>query len=277
MGSLSYFLIGLAHVVIGSLMPELLQHYGLHYRDSGTLIFSQFLGFLLGVLIAPRFMARLGTRRTLLASVAILCAAETVYTLLPAWHWMLATGAVAGAGFGAIEAIIGAFIVGSVHDGKAGAMSRVEVFFGVGALLMPVIAGWWRASFAFVAITAACTAAGWAFLSFGRLDVRLRSPEAAGVSTAREKQKVRFAGPERFDFAIFILFFLTYVGLEMSWANFLPSILIERFALGKPAASFGVTLFWLAMALGRLVAGSLSERAATASMYWPAAGAPSSS
>lgn len=44
-GCLSYFVIGLAHVVLGSILPVLLQHYDQNYSAGGELIFSQFAGF----------------------------------------------------------------------------------------------------------------------------------------------------------------------------------------------------------------------------------------
>lgn len=56
-GCLSYFVIGLAHVVLGSILPVLLQHYDQNYSAGGELIFSQFAGFLAGVLVSPCLIA----------------------------------------------------------------------------------------------------------------------------------------------------------------------------------------------------------------------------
>ncbi len=39
LGCLSYLLIGFAHVVIGSLLPKLLEHFGRNYSEGGSLIF----------------------------------------------------------------------------------------------------------------------------------------------------------------------------------------------------------------------------------------------
>ncbi|MNW53456.1 Glucose/mannose transporter GlcP [compost metagenome] len=46
----------------------------------------------------------------------------------------------------------------------------------------------------------------------------------------------------------------------MSFVNFLPSLLIEKLGITKPTAAFSVTLFWVAMTIGRLFAGVIAER-----------------
>lgn len=66
-GCLSYFVIGLAHVVLGSILPVLLQHYDQNYSAGGQLIFSQFAGFLAGVLISPYSIAVLGNEEVSLS------------------------------------------------------------------------------------------------------------------------------------------------------------------------------------------------------------------
>lgn len=60
LGCWSYLLIGLAHVVVGSLMPNLLEQYGKDYSAGGSLIFAQFAGFLVGVLVSPLLLAKFG-------------------------------------------------------------------------------------------------------------------------------------------------------------------------------------------------------------------------
>lgn len=45
LGCVSYFLVGLATVVFGALMLELLQDYGRNYSSGGQLVFSEFACF----------------------------------------------------------------------------------------------------------------------------------------------------------------------------------------------------------------------------------------
>lgn len=228
------------------------------------LIFAQFSGFLVGVLVSPLLIARLGKLNGLLIATGMLCAGEFVYTLLPPWEWMYAVGAVAGFGFGMIEAVIGTIIIASFTERTAVAMSRLEVFFGLGALLMPLAAGAfirlesWRYTFLLVSVLAFVLLFAWGKGRFGDFKETL---QARGVKTAEKGDWLKpYQGTRGLLLVVFIVFFFVYVGTEMSFVNFLPSLLIEKLGITKPTAAFSVTLFWVAMTIGRLFAGVIAER-----------------
>ncbi|WP_458464645.1 MFS transporter [Paenibacillus sp.] len=279
-GCLSYFLIGLAHVVLGSILPVALEHYGKDYSQGGTLIFAQFAGFLGGVLLSPWLNRRFGKRGGILIAAALLCVAELSYMILPPWGWMFVIAPAAGFGFGMIEAVIGTIIIAAIKDNTAVAMSRLEVLFGIGAMVMPLIAsgliaaGYWRLSFLVVAICAAMTFVFWAKSSFGELDHvlgRRNSDELPGNAQTAEvpvgphpadvkKSGSLYQGRNLALLVLFVLFFFLYVGTEMSLANFMPAILIEKMDMKEAGAALSVTCFWIAMSVGRLFAGYIAEK-----------------
>lgn len=271
-GSLSYFLIGLAHVVVGSLLPVLMDHYGRNYTEGGSLIFAQFSGFLAGVLLSPWLARKFGKRRSLVFALLLLCTAEVLYSLLLPWGWLYAVGAAAGYGFGMVEALIGTIVISGFTQGTGAAVSRLEVFFGIGALAMPAIAGqlialgWWRLAFPMISIFAAIALVAWLRGSFGTLDTVLDEQEQRGNNHPRPsdspKAKALKASPtvNLKLLALFVIFFFIYVGTEMSLANFLPSMFIERLGLTHAEAALSVTCFWLAMAFGRLFTGNIADR-----------------
>lgn len=264
MGCWSYLLIGLAHVVVGSIMPDLLLHYGKDYSAGGSLIFAQFAGFLIGVLVSPLLISKFGKRTGLLIAIGLLCLAELFYTMLPPWEWMYVVGSVAGFGFGMIEAVIGTLIIVAITEGTAIAMSRLEVFFGIGALVMPLLAGWliqadlWRYSFLIVCMTAFIMFIFWVKRNFGELNKLLDSKEEA----KKEKKSLlsQYQGVRGLLLIVFIVFFFLYVGMEMSFVNFLPSLLIEKLGTDKSTAAFSVTLYWIAVTIGRIFAGFIAEK-----------------
>ncbi|CAM2937455.1 MFS transporter [Paenibacillus taichungensis] len=279
-GCLSYFLIGLAHVVLGSILPVALEHYGKDYSQGGTLIFAQFAGFLGGVLLSPWLNKRFGKRGGLLIAAALLCIAELSYMLLPPWGWMFVIAPAAGFGFGMIEAVIGTIIIAAIKDNTAVAMSRLEVLFGIGAMVMPLIAsglisaGYWRMSFLVVAVCAAMTFIFWAKSSFGELDNELsrRSSDQTPVHTHAAElpngtnpedikpTRSTYHGRNLALLSLFVLFFFLYVGTEMSLANFMPAILIEKMNMKEAGAALSVTCFWITMSVGRLFAGYIAEK-----------------
>jgi FHS family glucose/mannose:H+ symporter-like MFS transporter len=263
MGCTAYLLIGLAHVIIGSLLPELLDYYSLNYSSGGWLVFTQFSGFLLGVLLVPWMSAKFSKRTTLLIVLIGLGLAQMAYGFLPPWPLMYPIGFIAGLCFGAIEAIIGTLIIESIHDRKAMAMSRLEVFFGVGALIMPLIASWmisfgyWQISFYIIGGIALLLALGFKLLPFGQAEEHL-SRKISNRTT--DHITLRYTKKEKYVLLFFILFFLIYVGSEMSLVNFLPSFLIVNLNLDSSSATLSVTCFWVTMVIGRLFTSFIADK-----------------
>ncbi|MEK3751091.1 MFS transporter [Paenibacillus sp. FSL E2-8871] len=269
-GCLSYFVIGLAHVVLGSILPVLLQHYDQNYSAGGQLIFSQFAGFLAGVLVSPLLNRRFGKRGGIIIATALLLTAEIAYAFLPPWEWMYVIAVAAGFGFGMIEAVIGTIIIGAVTEGTAIAMSRLEVLFGIGALVMPLIAsplianGAWRLAFLIVAGFSLLSLILWGRGHFGNLQLILdeRAPRkvSASAHSSQSSTQLPYKGKQWILLGIFILFFFLYVGTEMSLVNFMPAIFIAKLGMTESAAALTVTFFWLAMSTGRLFAGVIAEK-----------------
>lgn len=263
MGCLSYLLIGLAHVVIGSILVEMVGRYGVNYGVGGQLVFAQFSGFLVGVLAIPWLSSRWGKRSCLVVLSACLGVAELAYSFLPAWEWMYAIGFVAGFGFGGIEAVVGALIIDYIEEKKAVVMSRLEVLFGVGALVMPLIASWlilrsaWQYSFILIGVFSLIMALCWALLPLGKVDRDIA--KSARVSAAKTGTAA-YVRRELPLLVIFACFFLVYVGVEMSIVNFVPAVLIDHINITPAAASLSVTFFWITMAIGRLFAGFIAEK-----------------
>lgn len=130
----------------------------------------------------------------------------------------------------------------------------------------------WQVSFPILAAMSGITFVLWLTMSFGELDDELgivaRTPEVKeGLSNELEglqstRGSVFFGYPRKaLPFLLLsALFFMLYVGMEMSFSNYLPSILIVRSGVGESSAAAVLSLFWGTMVLGRLFAGLLADR-----------------
>ncbi|WP_040717020.1 MFS transporter [Paenibacillus daejeonensis] len=260
---LSYMVIGMAHVVAGAVLEPMMASYGLSYGDGGQFIMNQFLGFLGGVLITPWLTRRVGKRRGLLLALGMLTGIQALYSLLLPWAWMLAIAPIAGFGFGMTETIIGAVIIDAVQDKKASAMTRIEAFFGLGALAMPALAallikqGLWQWSFPIVMVLALLTVLLWARLPMGQAE-SLLSHKREELQQAATQQP----GYSRAMLPFLLMgvaYFLFYVGMEMGFSNYLPSIMINQTGMDQSSAAMTMSLFWGLMVVGRLFAGRLAD------------------
>lgn len=275
LGCLSYLVIGLAHVVGGSVMEQMLGKYALSYDDGGQWMMNQFFGFLVGVLLSPYITSKIGKRGGVLFSLGLLTLGEAAYSLMPqSWGLMLFIALFAGFGFGMTESVIGAMVIDLAEEnGKANAMTKLETFFGIGAFLMPTMASIliqydiWQLSFPILSALAGITFILWMTMSFGPIDDKIgyhargkkeHAEREAGVPRAQS-----WFGYKRSAVPFLLLsalFFVIYVGVEMSFSNYLPSIMIERSGMTEASAPSALSLFWGTMILGRLFAGRLADR-----------------
>ncbi|MGJ9382129.1 MFS transporter [Salipaludibacillus sp. CF4.18] len=266
----SYFLIGLATVIIGATLPELLNYYNRDYSEGGLLISIQFGGFLIGVITTPLWITKLGRRNALLMAFTMLFLSQTINGFLLPWQWIVGAAPFSGFGFGMIEAIIGALILDSIKEKKAIVMSRVEVFFGIGAMLMPLIVSvfiviqYWHLAFFVLAFFSLIMIFVW--MSTNNLeefisDSKESSPKREQVIDQAVLDNPAFKRNKQvFIYSLFTVLFAVYVGLEMSIANFLPAILIELSGSSTAIASLSVTFFWIAMSIGRIFAGVIAQK-----------------
>ncbi|WP_046215252.1 MFS transporter [Paenibacillus wulumuqiensis] len=258
-----YFLIGITSVMLGALLPVILPHYGRDYSDGGTLLFLQFIGFLAGVLVSPSLSSGIGRKRLLLVALAAITIAYAVMGTMPVWALMVVMTIFVGFGSGIIESSIGAFTIEFAEEQKAVAMTKLDVYFGVGSMLLPALASLyiylhvWNLSFYTVALSTFVLLLFWLRMpadSSAHLH-QDQQPDSKAVAAA----KSRYTGAQLRLLSIFVLFFFVYMGIELGMMNFLPSILIESISISDSAASLSVTFFWGAITIGRLFVGRMAE------------------
>ncbi|PYE43258.1 MFS transporter [Paenibacillus barcinonensis] len=258
-----YLLIGITSVVLGALLPVLLPHYERGYSDGGFLLFLQFLGFLVGVLVSPYMTARIGRKWMLTLALICIVAAYLLLGWLPTWGIVLLLTMIVGFGSGIIEPSVGAFTIEFTENQKAVAMSKLDVFFALGALLIPAAAalfiwlGQWHLTFFTVAILALILMLLW--VTMPRSAAQYLEQAGKNMSDPQTEKKSRYSKKQLGLLTIFVLFFFVYMGLELGLMNFLPSILVERLDLSESIASLSVSILWVAMIVGRLFSGKIAE------------------
>jgi FHS family glucose/mannose:H+ symporter-like MFS transporter len=269
-GYFSFFLIGAVGVIIGTVLLNLLEHYNYSYTQSGKLIFAQSIGFLIGATLFPFILKKINYRNILLLAALCISLSSLTISFLPHWLVLMSLFLLLGLSCGLIEVAIASIVAGKVKEQKAVVMTRLEVFFGLGALLMPAISGLfirfdlWNMSFMVLAVFSLILLLLWKFTNFGEAETILtytNKPNKHQHKANSIDVKGRSGLPKvNWLVAAFILIFFLYVGAEIGIINYLPTYFGEKFELSKSNAAFLVTCFWVSMVIGRLFCGYLAEK-----------------
>ncbi|HCL0418591.1 TPA: MFS transporter, partial [Salmonella enterica subsp. enterica serovar Typhi] len=132
-----YFLVGVIHILLGSLSPYIIQEYQRDLHDLSFLIFFQFTGFLNGVLLAPMFVRRTSHTAVLTFGLLLILVTLLGVFLFDMFIFFVIMGFLLGFGAGTLETTMGAYVI--AQDKNAKGMNILEVFFGLGALLFPFL------------------------------------------------------------------------------------------------------------------------------------------
>lgn len=249
-GCIFYFFIGTIHVFFGSLTPYLLSSYDKGPGELSSLIFFQFIGFLTGVLLSPILVRKKGYGAVLTMGLLLMIGALLLGLLVPGWTILVVAGFFLGSGAGSLETTAGAYVISMANSAKR--ISIMEVFFGLGALLFPLLIlltvteETWHYVFLFQ--VGALTFFLMLWLTF--MNKLPRGQMAAPIQDMK-KPSLLFDRGNRMIVVLMICFAFFYAGIETNFANFLPSIMLEKG--GDNWGLFAVSTFWTAIVIGRTV------------------------
>lgn len=264
-----FLLIGMTSLVTGALLTELLHTYQRKYTDGGILLFGQSIGFLAGVLVTPWLIAYIGRKRLIPGSLIMMILTFVLLYSIPPWEVVLVVCMMIGLTSGFIEASIGSLVIDAIRDAQAVSVSRLEVAFGSGSLLLPALASQfmkenvWSYTYLVLMAYIAILFLVWTFSRFDR-DIPHLLLSRKSVPLVKHRLTMRQWPVITMCMVVFFL----YTGIEVSFANFLPSLLLERHDIGKSFATLCVSLYWGTMVFGRLFAGHLAERAGYERFMW---------
>ncbi|GHJ43878.1 hypothetical protein Cs7R123_12200 [Catellatospora sp. TT07R-123] len=253
----AFLLVGISSGVGGVLLPAQIADYGVDKATIGLTFFTSGAGFLLGATGAGVLIHRLGVRATLLLGTAAFAAAAVYTATRPPLPAFVAVALLAGTGTGLLESALNSYLAELPH--ATDRINRLHAFFGVGALLGPLMAAWmltrtdWTAVWAVQALICVPLLIG-----FLRAHPRTPRPErrheqAAGpglLSTTVRQPRVIVAA----------LFLAVYVGLEISVGSWGFSYLRTERALSDLLAGYAVSGYWLGLTLGRFLISPIAGR-----------------
>jgi MFS family permease len=248
-------LFGVGLIMLGAVLPDLRVRHSLDAMQAGALFSILPVGIIGGSLLFGPVCDRYGYR-TLLAVSALLMFAGFEVLAFTQTAWILTASVfLFGLGGGAINGATNAVVADISTTGKGADLSILGVFFGIGALGMPLLLSLMKETVEFQYIVAAT---GILALSAAVLFVVVRFPAAKQAEWISMKQLGTLVRDVTLLLVAFFLFFQSaFEGLINNWTT---TYLIERVAAPQEAALMGLSAYVAGMTVMRLLIGSVLRK-----------------
>ena len=258
----AFVLVGLSAGVGGVLLPAQIRDYDVDMTTIGLTFFTFSAGFFLAGASTGAIVGRLGTRSALLAGGTGFLVAELITAARPSFAALVGLQVLAGYGIGVLESVLNVYL--SSLSSATVLLNRLHAFFGVGALLGPLLAAWmlrswrWTAVFGVLAVLTAALLAGFALVLPGG---HVRAPRSAAPRAPRAPRDRLLADVLRRPAVMLAAAFLSvYVGLEVSVGNWAFTYLVQDQGQVALAAGYAVSAYWLGLTVGRFVISPTARR-----------------
>lgn len=250
----AFVVIGVYAGVGGVLLPAQMSDYGVDRTKIGITFFAFSAGFMLAGSSTGALVQRLGTRLALAVGAAVFALSAFYTATRPPFIALVIVQAALGYGAGVLESVLNAYL--SQLPQAARRVNRLHAFFGVGALLGPLLAAWMLRSWSWPTVYLVV-----GLLILPLLPCVLMVFPKPGVAVEEKAQRGLLTATVR-DRAVLLaaLFLAVYDGLELSVGNWGFSFLVDGRGQSQLAAGYAISGYWLGLTVGRFVISPVASR-----------------
>lgn len=277
----AFVLVGVTSGAGGVLLPSQMAGYRVDRATIGITFFASSAGYVLAGISTGALIERFGVRIALtVAGAAYLLPGLYLATRPPFVAFVLAQ-LVLGYGLGVLESALNVYL--AALPGATTLLNRLHAFFGVGALIGPLLAAWilgfasWTVVWLVLALAGVPLIVGFllAFPRLGEEPKAIQEPQEPQVSQGPEPPAPApggMLGAALRDRGVQLgaAMLLVYVGVELSVGTWGYSYLVQARALSGSLASYTLSGYWLGLTLGRFLISPIAARigASTARMMY---------
>ena len=191
----AYFTNGVLNSIIGPALLGMVHTFHIDLAAAGAIVTAQFIGYVPGALGSGLAAEHWGHRQVLVAAMVLTTAGALGTALAGAWVVVLLLTPVAGIGFGISDSLCNAVVAHATQGAQGATMNLLHMFFGVGALAGPLLAGvllsspvGWQGIFAVTGALAAVAALAFLVVPLPARSRRDADPVRQAPSIARVRR-----------------------------------------------------------------------------------------
>jgi fucose permease len=268
----TFVLVGIGAGGGGVMLLAQMSDYGVDRSTIGITFFTLSAGYVLAGLATGALVGRFGIRIALAAGGGGYALAGLYLAIRPPFAAFVLVQLVAGFGVGVLESALNVYL--AALPGATTRLNRLHAFFGVGALIGPVLAARivavssWRVVWLVMALACVPLVAGFLAAYPGRAFEpaadRVRDPagdpagDPIGDPAGRGLLRATLREPGVLLGAAMLA---VYVGVEISVGNWGFSYLVQARALSSSLAGYAVSGYWLGLTVGRFVISPVAAKA----------------
>lgn len=258
---ISFFVLGMNDATPGPLIPYLERYYDLTYTIVSLIFLSPFVGYTAAALLNNSIHEKFGQRGVAFIAGACHVIAYLTFSQHPPWPVMVVFCVCSGFGNGLADAGWCAWTGNMVSANKV--QGFLQSFYSLGATISPLIATtmitkadlpWYYWYYVMLGVAVlewvVCTAGFWNKTG-AKYRAETHSTQAGSSTWAAIKNKVTI---------ICAMFFLFYVGAEVSLGGWIVTFMLKERHASPYAAGISNTGFWLGMTVGRASLAFVTER-----------------
>jgi fucose permease len=256
-------LVGIVMTTLGAVLPSIIERLGLDRTAAGSLLALMSLGILGGSLVFGPVVDRRGYQGMLIASVVLVAIGLEGIAFAPSVFLMSVAVVLIGFGGGLVNGACNALVADISPGGRAAGLSTLGVFFGIGALGVPLTLGLLRARFGDTGIIAAI---GGLVALVPFYIAMLRFPEPKQPQGFPLRQAVGLLR----DPALLLLGLILFLesGMEMTMGGWTATYADQELRLSPEWALTLLSLYWLGMTLARVALRWILKRMAPATVLF---------
>jgi FHS family Na+ dependent glucose MFS transporter 1 len=242
----SYIAIGFATGIVGPTLPGLSEHTGSALSQISFLFPTYSMGYLIGSFLSGHLFDRMKGHPVFSAALFIIMAVMVLIPLTPLIYVIMGLFFITGITTAAVDVGGNTLLIWIHGKGVSPFMVGLHFFFGVGALIAPLVVGLtMRTSgdiiWAYWILASIC-------LPLSVLFFMLRSPEHSG-----RLEKEGSKSNSGLLVLLITVFIFLHVGTELSFGGWIYSYAVSLDLADETSAAYMTSLYWGSLTLGRLV------------------------